>query len=302
MRPILILPLLLAACSSAGDADRSPERNVAATEGSAPEPVPSVSPAVDGLAPPADAAPAANASAGSAAGIGAAALAEGPEQGPAAAADVVRRYYSLIGRGEAAAAWGLWDNGGRASGMGRAAFARSFARYARLDADVGEAGRIEAGAGQRHVTVPVALSGKLKTGEAVAMQGTVLLHRAGPIDGATAEQRRWRIARVDIKPRPAESATPSASPTPSTTPSAAAADAPVARYRCTDGSLMLVRFDRARDTADVELGGELLGLLDGQRPASGIWYKRGETELRGKGDEATLTRASASELRCTVQH
>lgn len=293
---ILALPLVLAACSSAGEPDRSPESNVAVEAGSAPSPVPSASSAVEDVPPPADALPSPE-PAGSAIpadnASDAALLEDGPEQSPQAAAQVVRLYYRLIGRGDYAGAWRLWEDGGRASGLGEAEFARGFDRYARYDAAVGRPGRVESGAGQRYVEVPVAITGATKSGEPVALNGTVVLHRAGPIDGATAEQRRWHIARAELKPRPAETAEREVEPTPAPTL--------VALYRCGDGTLMRVRFDREHDTADVELGGSLLGVLDGQRPASGIWYKRGDTELRGKGDEATIVRPGAPELRCSAQ-
>ena len=298
MRNIWILALALAACS-AGAPDPSPESNAAVESGSAPAPVPTTSSAVADVPPPADALPDATPSpspAPSAEPSDAALLEDGPEQSADAARQVVRRYYALIGRGDHAAAYALWDDGGRASGMSAAAFAQSFARYARYDAAVGRPRRVEGGAGQRYVEVPVALRGTLKDGSPFAMRGTVTLHRAGPIDGATAEQRRWRIARADIRPHPAEAATPSATSTPFLLPASR-----VARYRCGDGSLMLVRFDNAAGTADVELGGSLLGKLDGQRPGSGIWYTRGPIELRGKGREATLTRPDAPDLHCTAQ-
>lgn len=295
---ILACPLFLAACSSAGEPDRSPESNVTVEAGSVPGPVPSASSAVDDVPPPADALPSPE-PAGSATPANEAAAAtlaeDGYEESAEAAAQIVQRYYRLIGRGDFAGAWRQWDDGGRASGMSEAEFARSFDRFARYDAAVGRPGRIESGAGQRYVEVPVAITGATRSGEPLALNGTVVMHRAGPIDGATAEQRRWRIARAEMKPRPAETAARDGEPTPTPAPTL------VALYRCGDGTLMRVRFDRQRDTADVELGGSLLGELDGQRPASGIWYKRGDTELRGKGGEATIVRPGAPELRCSAQ-
>lgn len=292
MRAPLILPLLLAACS-AGVPDRSAESNAAVGEGSEPAPVPSASSAVTDVPPPADALPTEDAGNFAAPTPSASPLEEGPEQSPQAAAALVRQYYRLIGTDHADAAWGMWDNDGRASGQSRDAFVQGFARYSRLIAEVGRPGRVEAGAGQRYVEIPVTLKGALQSGEPVTMKGIVALHRAGPVDGATPEQRRWRIVRADIGPGPIEptaTASASASPTPAE-----------ARYRCDDGVQLTVRFDRTDDSADVELGGELLGKLEGQKAASGIWYKRGETELRGKGEEATVTRPGAAELHCSMK-
>jgi hypothetical protein len=123
------------------------------------------------------------------------------------AANVVQTYYALLGEGKYGQAYRLWEPG--AAGMTPGAFAASFARYSEYHANIGAPGRIDAGAGQRYVTVPVQVYGRLKEGaRPFNMRGSVTLHRAGDIDGATAEQRRWRIRSADIKPRPGE-ATPS---------------------------------------------------------------------------------------------
>ena len=294
MRNLWMFPLTLAACS-ASPPERSPESDAAVERGSAPAPVPTTSSAVADVPPPVDALPRATTALTPAAPATTAnSLEEGPEQSADAARRLVRRYYALIGRGDYAGAYALWDDRGRAAGMTQAAFAQSFARYARYEAAVGRPGRIEAGAGQRYVTVPVTLTGTSGSGEPFARRGAVVLHRAGPIDGATAEQRRWRIARIDAAGAPVDA-------TPVTTPSPTASPIRTARYRCGDGSLMLVRFDQARDAADVELGGSLLGTLEGQRPAPGIWYSRGDIALRGKGDEATLSRPDTPELSCRAE-
>lgn len=72
-----------------------------------------------------------------------------------------------------------------------------FTRYARYHAVVGAPGRIDAGAGQRYIEVPVTLTGTLRSGAAFREKAVVVLHRAGDIDGATAEQKSWRIERID---------------------------------------------------------------------------------------------------------
>ena len=297
MRIAIILPLVLAACSTGAPVPSS-ESNVAFESGSKPMPVPTASPAGTGepaspvaTGTPVPAEPSATPSPQPS---DVAVLEDEPEQSPDAAVQLIRRYYRLVGRGDYAAAYALWDDGGRAPGGNPAAFAREFAKYSRYDAAVGRPGRIDAGAGQRYVEVPVALTGTLASGEAFAAQGTVTLHRTGAIDGATLRQRSWRIDKIETRPRAVES-TSTFSPVPSGTVAAR-----VKRYRCGDGSLMLVRFG-SDDTADVEVGGSLLGKLAGQRPGSEIWYKRGNVELRGKGEEATLARPGGPDLHCLVQ-
>lgn len=119
------------------------------------------------------------------------------------AANVVQTYYALLEQGKYRQAWALWDDGGRASGMTAAAFATSFAGYSEYHANIGAPGKVDAGAGQRYVTVPVQVYGRLKRGATpVYMLGSVTLHRAADIDGATAAQKSWHIRSADIKPRP----------------------------------------------------------------------------------------------------
>lgn len=128
-------------------------------------------------------------------------VAEGPIEAGSAqdAANVVQTYFALLEAGKYGQAYRLWEPA--AVGMNRAAFTRSFAKYAEYHAEVGAPGRVDAGAGQRYVTVPVQVYGRLKTGGPFRMRGDVILHRTGDIDGATAAQRRWRIRDTTLKPR-----------------------------------------------------------------------------------------------------
>lgn len=116
------------------------------------------------------------------------------------AADVVQTYYALIGEKKYSQAYDLWEPGG--AGMTRDAYVASFGKYTQYNAQVGAPGRIDSGAGQRYVEVPVQVYGRLKSGEPMHMLGKVTLHRAADIDGATAAQKSWRIKSTDIKPRP----------------------------------------------------------------------------------------------------
>lgn len=126
-----------------------------------------------------------------------------PSTGAQGAASVVKSYFALIEQKQYSRARQLWDREGGASGMTPAAFAASFAKYAEFHAEVGAPGRVDSGAGQRYVTVPVEVSGVLATGKPFVMKGPLTLHRAGDIDGATQEQREWRITESALKPRPA---------------------------------------------------------------------------------------------------
>jgi hypothetical protein len=117
------------------------------------------------------------------------------------AANVVQIYFALIGEGKYHPARALWDDRGKASGMDDTAFAASFARYSEYHAEIGAPREIDAGAGQRYVTVPVQIYGRLKAGAApFHTRGEVTLHRVGEIDGATDEQKAWHIRAIAIKP------------------------------------------------------------------------------------------------------
>jgi len=211
------------------------------------------------------------------------------------AAQVVQTYYALIEQGKYRQAFALWDDGGRASGMGAEAFAASFAKYSEYHANIGAPGDIDAGAGQRYVTVPVQVYGRLRDGNrAFNMRGTITLHRT-EVDGATAEQRLWRIRSADIKPRPGE-----AGPTPAPGDPGVVDNRSTARYRCMDGSRLTANFDPDNRRVTVIRGGRTLATLAQQRVASGIAYASRGYELRAKGDEMTFTAPGLPPTPCTA--
>ncbi len=182
--------LLLSACGG-GDA---PDNGMA---GAAPSPVPStrvpVTPAttlpagegIPGVSAPAPAHPVE------------------AEAGADAAVAVLRDYFAAIGAGRYADAYRLWNGRGEASGMSAKAFADSFGKYSSYTATIGTPGRIDAGAGQRYIEIPVMVDARLRDGSPAPLEGSMTLRRTGDIDGATAEQRSWRIADSGLKPRPA---------------------------------------------------------------------------------------------------
>lgn len=118
------------------------------------------------------------------------------------AANIVQTYYALIGEAKYRQAFALRETG--AVGPKTAEdFAADFARYSEYHANVGAPGAVDAGAGQRFVTVPVQVYARLKQdGTPVYQLGTVVLHRTGEIDGATVEQRKWHIRSSALKAAP----------------------------------------------------------------------------------------------------
>jgi hypothetical protein len=119
------------------------------------------------------------------------------EAGSAAeAVEIVRRYHMLIADRDYGAAYLLWEP---QAAPEVDSFAGSFSRFDRYVATVGRPGRVEPGAGQRYVTVPVSITGTLLDGTEVNERAEMILHRvAEGIDGATADQKRWRIREVRV--------------------------------------------------------------------------------------------------------
>jgi hypothetical protein len=111
---------------------------------------------------------------------------------------VIREYYAAIDGGSHARAYALWSDGGRASKQTPQQFADGFADTAHVVATTGEPINADAGAGQRYIQVPVALTATRVDGSVHRYAGTYTLHRT-VVDGATDEQRAWRIASADLR-------------------------------------------------------------------------------------------------------
>lgn len=120
------------------------------------------------------------------------------EPGPQDAVAVVRNYYGAINEGSFAQAYRLWSDGGRASGQSPQQFADGFANTAGVSVEIMPPGRIDAAAGSRYIEVPVAVTGTQRDGSTRRYVGAYVLRRA-VVDGATPEQRAWRITSADIR-------------------------------------------------------------------------------------------------------
>ena len=120
------------------------------------------------------------------------------EPTPQDAVAVIRDYYAAIDSGSHARAYALWSDGGRASKQTPQQFADGFADTAHVVATIGEPANPDAGAGQRYIQVPVALTATRTDGSVHRYAGTYTLHRT-VVDGATDEQRAWRIASADLR-------------------------------------------------------------------------------------------------------
>lgn len=115
-----------------------------------------------------------------------------------AAANIVRRYYRAINEGSYGDAYRLWASDGAASGKSLEAFRDGFSRTASVVVTVGTPGRIEGAAGSRYVEIPVRITSVATDGTRQAFAGTYTLRRS-VVDGATPEQRAWRIHSAKIQ-------------------------------------------------------------------------------------------------------
>lgn len=120
------------------------------------------------------------------------------EPTPEDALAVVRDYYDSINSRSYARAYSLWSDNGRSSGQSPQQFADGFADTASVAVEVQAPGRVDAAAGSRYIEVPVALSATQNDGSVRKYVGAYTLRRA-VVDGASAEQRAWRIGTADLR-------------------------------------------------------------------------------------------------------
>jgi len=131
-------------------------------------------------------------------------VADGTQAAPAGeptaqdALAVIRDYYASIESHSYARAYSLWSDGGRASKQTPQQFADGFAETVHVEATLGEPGDEDAGAGQRYLQVRVAITATRTDGSVHRYAGQYTLHRT-VVDGATADQRAWRIAAADLR-------------------------------------------------------------------------------------------------------
>ena len=114
------------------------------------------------------------------------------------AANVVRMYYRAINERQYEHAYRLWASQGAASGKSLDTFRDGFASTASVDVELGAPGRIEGAAGSRYIEIPVRIAAVATDSTRQIYTGSYTLRRA-VVDGATAEQRAWRIYSAKLK-------------------------------------------------------------------------------------------------------
>lgn len=113
-----------------------------------------------------------------------------------AARATLESYYAAIGRGDYPQAYRLWSDSGRASGQTAAEFAEGYAETTSVRVTVGD-GAIQGAAGSRYAEFPVEIHATTSDGIDQRFAGRYVLRRS-VVDGATAEQREWRIYSAEV--------------------------------------------------------------------------------------------------------
>ncbi len=120
------------------------------------------------------------------------------EPTPQDAVAVIRDYYAAINRRDYAQAHAMWSDNGRASNQTPEQFAAGFADTTGVSVEIMPPGQVDAAAGSRYIEVPVALTASHADGRQQRFVGAYTLRRA-VVDGATPDQRAWRIGTADIR-------------------------------------------------------------------------------------------------------
>ena len=120
------------------------------------------------------------------------------EPTPQDAIAVVRDYYAAINSRNFDRAYALWSDAGRASGQSPQQFADGFGNTSGVSVEIMAPSRVDAAAGSRFIEVPVAFTATDQDGRERRFVGAYTLRRA-VVDGATGEQRAWRIASADLR-------------------------------------------------------------------------------------------------------
>lgn len=95
-------------------------------------------------------------------------------------------------------AYALWSDGGKASGLTLREFTDKFANVRISDCQLGTAGPIQGAAGSLYVEVPTVIRGTTSAGRPLRIEGPIVLRRVNDVDGSTARQRRWHVARAEF--------------------------------------------------------------------------------------------------------
>jgi hypothetical protein len=120
------------------------------------------------------------------------------EMGGTGARNVLLEWAHALERGDFDAAYARWGADAQArSGMEATEHRQWWARFKTITVAV-QAGQMEGAAGSSYYTAPVAIVGKQRNGKPYRLEGTVTLRRVNDVPGATADQLRWHLEKVEL--------------------------------------------------------------------------------------------------------
>lgn len=118
-----------------------------------------------------------------------------------AAMATVERYFSHLKARDYAAAYRMWDDGGRAAAPNLAAFTQGFAPYAIYEPTAGRPTAVTVRGREQYVLVSASLYVKRRNGDSADRDGSVMLRRSIDPQDPDAAKRDWRIWATDIRAR-----------------------------------------------------------------------------------------------------
>lgn len=120
------------------------------------------------------------------------------------AAQIVQGYYGLLEEKRFGDAQKLWGERSDYARQDPAAFARRFAGFSEIHANIGAPADSEGAAGSLFVTVPVQVYARIAAdGKPWYTLRSVTLRRVNDVDGSSQAQRRWHIESIGPFPPPA---------------------------------------------------------------------------------------------------
>ena len=120
------------------------------------------------------------------------------DKGETGARNVLLEWARDLERGDYDGAYALWLDGAR-SGMTEAEH-RAFWRGFRTITVAAPTGTMQGAAGSLYYEAPVSVSGERSDGTPYRLDGTVVLRRVNDVPGATPNQLRWHLEKVDLAP------------------------------------------------------------------------------------------------------
>jgi hypothetical protein len=114
-------------------------------------------------------------------------------------AGFIARYAALLQARNFGEAYKLLDP---SMNMTEKQFEERLAGYKTVHVDVGQIGPVEGAAGSLYDTVQLTLRGEKNDGAPYRPSGPVTLRRVNDVPGSTAEQRQWRIYKMDLSSKP----------------------------------------------------------------------------------------------------